>query len=364
MPNINKPFLKVGISCYKCNRLIEYGTFNWSYNTRSAGNPAHKDCIEAHVWSGVTPKEKVEPKIEPKVELTVKPTVEPTQIRTKTKNDPMGLFRSGDITDRIKTSDCHYQVGEDIKGLLAEREYPLLHGIPGTGKSFVCEQIAHDMQIEYYPITMSPDMYLSNLLGTVSPVSGKYQSTKFRSVWDNGGLVLLDEVALSNGTFLSTMNNALSNKILSFPDGTLRRAHKHFFLIAADNSNLWGDDPLYPERQDAGGSFRSRISYVNFKNDERVELKVVTTIFKGDKKRAEKWHNAVKDMRLEIERNPDLEALNICPRFTYRAAKMMRSRGDSFSKVCEQHLFEGRENTDPDWILTCVKALERFQGRY
>lgn len=342
MPHIkNKPFLKHSVTCYKCGHAIEYGTMNWSYNTRSAGKFSHRDCNLLTVITETVINEDGLTELNDDIPVYVENT------------------QGADITDLIVEKGKH-KVVKKIKRRLRRRKFCFLHGAPGAGKSYLADQLAQDMNIRFLPISTSEDMFKSELIGSKSPVSGNFIETLFYDFWKNSGLVLIDESGIANGSFLNVMNNALANKKLTFPSGETVTMHEHFFIMFADNSNLWGDDPLFPERQDAGGAFRDRLVYCKTEYDEDIELMVCIERFEGDERRAKRWHDVIKRMRRAM---PSDLPIFISPRFAYAACSDWLD-GFTFDEILEDNLFQGRENTDRDTITTALEILKRWEGTY
>ncbi len=182
-------------------------------------------------------------------------------------------------------------------------------------------------------------MLKSEITGSVSPLNQIYMRTIFRNAWENGGLVLFDECGLAPGAFLNVLNSALEQKIICFPDGQTIKIHENCFLCFADNSTLYGNDSLYPERTDVGGAFRDRLTYVEFPYDEALELQILIHKFGGSLLRAQKWHNVVKTIRR------DLANLGIpifaSPRFAYKSAIWFQ-RGLEFEKIMSMELYRGQ----------------------
>lgn len=349
MPNIKyKPFALSQASCYQCGKEISQGDLNWSYNTRKAGMFRHAVCSlsESQFQEQI---EKPESQIPPQTPIQATPTVleKPTAIL-------------GDITDRIITKGRHKQT-DFIKRLLKIRKYPFLWGAPGAGKSHLVLQIAEDMGLEFVMVSLTNDMFKSELLGSVSPISGNYHATAFFKAFKSGGVVLLDECGFSNGPFLSVLNGMMAQKEMRFPNGERVKMHENFFLVLADNSALHGDDPNFPERQDAGMAFRNRIKYIKFEYDTTLELQVITARFNGDLGRARTWHLAVLNMRNDLAKaNSGGKWPIASPRFAYESADMF-TVGFNFDECVECNLMEGMNG---DIHKLAMPIINKYRGSY
>lgn len=340
MPNIKtKPFGLASTLCYQCGREIKHNDLNWSYNTRKSGMFRHQNCLLNENEFAAS--------------LSVQPKSEP-EILNSIESKPIEI--ASDITDKITLEGKHYQTSI-IKKLMAMREYPFLYGAPGAGKTHLVTSLANDMSLDCVIISCSPDMFKSEILGAVSPVTGNYHGTAFLKAWSSGGVILFDEVGLAPGSFLNVLNAGLAQKEIRFPDGKRVKIHKDCFILFADNSALYGNDPLFPERQDAGTAFRDRIAYVKFEYDVNLEDRIIQGIYE-DHSRAKNWHTAVLSMRVAVD------SLNVpifvSSRFAYASAKAFKT-GFSFNEVIDLYLLRG---INGDIGSLVKKAIAELKGNY
>ena len=277
-------------------------------------------------------------------------------------------FKIEHITDKIKLHGKHIQAAR-IKRYLRLGLYVFLHGSPGGGKSTLASSLAEDMGLEFQCLTLNPDSTKSELIGNKSILNGETFSTKFGKFYENGGLVCIDEVGMGTGGILNILNSALSpdhngNKFIEFPDGRRVKMHKDFFLIFCDNSNLWGNDPLFSERSDLGSAFRDRLSYIRFNYDNDLEKRILTRIW-GSKLKAEKWNEAVLKIRDII--NKAGIPIFASPRFSFAASRLIIA-GDSFLEALESSLWQGLPEDSisgvKDDILKLWKNEQRDAERY
>lgn len=266
--------------------------------------------------------------------------------------------RQNDITDKIIVNNWKHERVGLVKKVMLRRAYAFLYGSPGAGKTHLIESLAEDMELPFVLITCANDMLKSELVGSRSPITGDYYRTKFRDAWEHGGVVLFDECGLAPGAFLNVLNAGMSQKIMLFPDGETVRMHENCFLLFADNSNLRGNDPLFPERNDVGGAFRNRLTYVSFAYDENLERKIIIKIM-GDR-RGNKWAGTVQKMRLKMTAKLKDTPVFVSPRFAYKAAQWFID-GIEWSDVLDMELFEGIES---DVKAMVNRELNEFEGRY
>jgi MoxR-like ATPase len=241
-----------------------------------------------------------------------------------------------DITDLIKVSGKHEKCSL-IKTILRLRRYPLMWGSPGSGKTHLFTSIMQEMELPSSIVTLSQDSMRSEQLGSKSPLNGEYFTTDFRKIWEHGGGMLFDEIGLANANLVNIFNAALEQRVINFPDGKTVKMHENCFVLFADNSNLRGCDPLFPERQDLGGAFRDRLSYIQFGYDESLELDILKKIW-NDPAKARAWHNAVLQVRQII--NKAQIPIFASPRFAFRGSELLQN-GLDFRTICEIELWKG-----------------------
>jgi len=266
--------------------------------------------------------------------------------------------------EKVSTSGMHYLAPTIIKRM-RQGLYPFLYGAPGAGKTTLMQIIAKEAELDFLLIPGSLDMLRSEILGTLNPIAQpgqpRFNPAHFFEIWANGGIVLFDECGNAAGSFLNILNAALANVEIRFPDGSRITKHPHCYLVFADNSTLHGDDERYPERQDAGGAFRNRLYYMEFKYDTELERKIVADICPGP--RGEAWINFVHEIRPIVERAELPIAAS--PRFAYAGAKILayeeRLTLDIMRDICNGALYEGLR---PSVIEQVKKDVERVMSNY
>lgn len=258
------------------------------------------------------------------------------------------------ITDSITLQGKHSETAL-IRTVLRLGEFPFAWGNPGAGKTHLVESMAADMGLPIVIQVCAKDLFASVLLGSKSPLTGEYFSTDFRRVWEFGGVFLFDECGMTSSGFLNVLNSAMAQGAINFPDGKRVPRHEHCFLIFADNTALYGNDPRFPEREDVGGAFRDRLTYIDFPYDLKIEKSVLTRIF-GSSVRALRFHSDVCAMRKWLEEQGDLPVF-ASPRFSYQCAKYLVA-GVPVTKALSMTLFRGQ--TEDILCRVRPKAMEIF----
>ena len=225
--------------------------------------------------------------------------------------------------DRVhcKTADIIKVCGAGIHCLLV--------GPAGSGKTTACEQVARALDLKFYPLSVGPQTTKSDLLGFID-ANGNYHSTPVRDAFQNGGLLLLDEVDAANAGVLTVLNALLANGHCSFPDGIITK-HDNFRCIAAANTYGRGADRLYVGRNQLDAATLDRFSggVVNFDYDETLEMSLAGN---------DTWCAFVQSLRHAAERLKERVVLS--PRASIAGAKLLKL-GYTWSAAAEMAIFKG-----------------------
>lgn len=149
-----------------------------------------------------------------------------------------------------------------------------LFGPAGTGKSYIAEQVAKALGLEFYATaSVTDDIQIKGFIDAM----GNYHSTEFYKAFTEGGLFLLDELDASDESVLVMLNNAIANGYFEFPMGRIK-AHEDFRIMATGNTNGMGADENYTGRSVIDASSMDRFGFVAVDYDSRIELQMA----KGD----------------------------------------------------------------------------------
>ena len=147
--------------------------------------------------------------------------------------------------------------------------HQMLVGPAGGGKTTCCEKVAEILNLKFYPMSVGPQTTKSDLLGFID-AAGNYHTTPLREAFENGGLLLLDEVDAANAGVLTIINSLLANGYCSFPDGVKQR-NENFRCICACNTYGRGADRQYVGRNQLDAATLDRFAVVDFDYDEELE---------------------------------------------------------------------------------------------
>ena len=121
----------------------------------------------------------------------------------------------------------------DYVKTLVENDIPtLLEGSAGCGKTTLAMNIASELDLKFYSMSMTKQTTVNAIIGFTS-INGNYIGTEFRNAFEHGGLFLLDELDAGDANTLLVFNT-IENGYMSFPDGVVHK-HQDFRLIATAN---------------------------------------------------------------------------------------------------------------------------------
>ena len=161
-----------------------------------------------------------------------------------------------------------------IVSMVNDNEPVYLCGPAGTGKSYLAQQVAQALNLEYwYTASVVDDIQLKGFIDA----NGRYHETQFYKAFTSGGVFLLDELDASVPETLVLLNNALANGYFDFPTGRAT-AHPDFHPIAAGNTFGTGADAQYTGRYCLDAASMNRFSLIMVDYDRRIE----TAMAQGD----------------------------------------------------------------------------------
>jgi hypothetical protein len=144
---------------------------------------------------------------------------------------------------------------------------PYLYGPSGTGKTYTAGKIAEALGLNFYCISAVQDIL--NLEG-YQDAAGIYHGTAFRTAFEDGGLLLFDEIDASLPDVINKLNAALANGIYEFPDKVVT-VHPDFRFMAAGNTCGKGGNQRYTGRYVLEESTLNRFAITAFNYSPAIE---------------------------------------------------------------------------------------------
>jgi len=168
--------------------------------------------------------------------------------------------------------DTHGLLHEQFDTVLkfVERDEPVfLTGPAGSGKNFLCKQIADTLNLDFYFSNAVTQEY--KLTGFTDAM-GNYQPTQFYKAFTEGGLFMLDEIDASIPEVLVILNAAIANRYFDFPAPIgYKKAHPNFRVVAAGNTTGRGADYEYVGRNQLDGASLDRFAIVEIDYSKSIE---------------------------------------------------------------------------------------------
>lgn len=235
----------------------------------------------------------------------------------------------GDDIVILKDEPRHFLFPEILTAVDANIAAALI-GPAGSGKSTVCEQVADALKLKYYlQNSVSGDHQLAGYMDA----HGRYQSTTFRKAFEEGGLVLIDEVDTSDAGALKWINSALANGWAMFPDKAEPvKRHADFRILIAANTFGNGADRMYVGANQLDASTLDRFVFFEFNYDEKLEI-----MLSGD----ESWAKRVQALRRGALK--EKARIVISPRASITGAKLLK-KGWKRDVVENRVIWKGIDN--------------------
>lgn len=149
----------------------------------------------------------------------------------------------------------------------------MLVGPAGSGKTTAGRQVAQALDLSFVTESCSPQMSKWDLMGFMG-AAGTYVPGVIREAFENGGVVLLDEIDASNPAVLVAINLIAScavGETVTFPDGNSVPRHADFVLITGGNTYGDGASDEYVGRSQLDAATLDRFATITWNYDEDVE---------------------------------------------------------------------------------------------
>lgn len=203
----------------------------------------------------------------------------------------------------------------------------MLVGPAGGGKTTSAEHVAQALGLPFYS---NGALTGAHELTGYKDGAGHYHTTPFRQAFEHGGLYLMDETDRSDAAAPVTLNSAIANGFMGFPDRAEPvRAHPDFVPMIAANTYGRGADRIYVGANQLDGSTTDRFVTLDWDYDETLERTLT-----GD----DAWVSYVQAARKAAF---DLKVRHIIsPRASMGGAALRRA-GLAFDLVANSALWKG-----------------------
>ncbi len=172
----------------------------------------------------------------------------------------------------VEVSGDTHTVLPDVLLALKAGCHVFLVGPPGTGKSKMAQQAAEAFDLPFQALSLGPTTPMSKVFGYYD-AHGKYHGTPFRRAFEQGGVMLLDELDAGHPGLLAELNQALALRLCAFADG-LVTAHPDFRLVATGNTYGFGGDHQFTGRQALDGATLDRFAVIDVPVDNDLEQRL------------------------------------------------------------------------------------------
>ena len=226
------------------------------------GKTAEQLMMEAMqmIGGGAIDVAKVEEIVKEQIRIATIPKVQTIEVKLPTK-------------DEVKMLGQQHYLFREVLESVADNSYVLLKGDAGSGKTYGAVQIAKALDLDYRIFSFTNEISLSRCVGYMDAM-GNYVKTSIREMYENGGLLILDEFDAMNPNVANCLNNMLSGEEYTFPDAVVSK-HEDFRVIACTNTFGNGADKDYSSRNKLDKATLDRFDEkFNWGYDEDLEIAI------------------------------------------------------------------------------------------
>jgi MoxR-like ATPase len=262
------------------------------------------------------------------------------------------VFTIGDKVSTLPITGQHYLFPKMVQFLESQDlEYRnvLLIGPASSGKSRAARAFAELKGLTIYSQPQTVDSF--GVLGIETPT--KIIVTPFAEAWENGGVLLIDEISMNGSDAIGAMNDALAGGFAALPGKGYVKRHHDCYIIAGDNSDT-GASAKYSARQVLDGSTLDRFIRLEWPIDPEIE-----TALAGDQL---PWRDCVRAIRQYID-DKDIQHVGATTRAVIQGRDML-NRGTSLTRqdILESTCKKGILRDSWEQILRLPAVIRFLQG--
>lgn len=232
---------------------------------------AIRKLMESLLASGVMTPQSAQ--IDPAQIEALQAQIDDLQLQVANRPTPVVIVNNG-VPSKPTVGVVHAKYADIAKAMMLRMNVYLV-GPAGTGKSTIPQQIAEQMGLEFSAVSCGTTDAKFDYVG-FRDGHGVLHSTSFRDRYENGGVMLLDEMDNASPDVLVTLNQALSNGIMAFPDKMVKK-HPDFILVAAGNTYGSGATAQYVGRSPIDAATMNRFIKFVVGVDENIENEMVAS---------------------------------------------------------------------------------------
>lgn len=153
---------------------------------------------------------------------------------------------------------------------VASLNHPIMMvGPAGAGKTFIGEAVSKALALPFFITSTVFDTH--ELLGFTDGM-GNYHRTAFRDAFEHGGVWVADEIDAWDAAALLSINSALANGMVTFPDSRQPvKRHANFRMISTANTFGKGADRVYVGRNELDAASLDRYAVIEIDYDAALE---------------------------------------------------------------------------------------------
>ena len=184
------------------------------------------------------------------------PQVVTLEVKLPTKSDPnkVGL---------------QHRDFDKLLNLLANKVPVMMTGDAGSGKTFGAKSVAKALDVDFRIFSFTNETSLGRTMGFMN-ATGQYVRTAVRDMYENGGVLILDEFDAANPNVAMALNNLLDGDEYTFDDGQIAR-HPEFRYVACTNTYGKGANKQFNARNKMDDATMDRFVYLAWEYDEVLE---------------------------------------------------------------------------------------------
>ena len=157
--------------------------------------------------------------------------------------------------------------------LMGAKKSAMLVGDAGSGKTYGASVAAQTLVLVFRVLSFTNETSLGRTMGFMNAM-GEYVTTAVREMYENGGVLILDEFDAANANVAMALNNLFDGEEYVFADKVVKR-HEDFRYVACTNTYASGANKKYNARNKMDDSTLDRFAaFIDWGYDEVLERRL------------------------------------------------------------------------------------------